>query len=254
MIQVKERTGQAQFAFRSFPGSVGSWFEFTINKMSEKKRYFKEVQKFSPHVMKTKVFMLMRRVDSSKKPWYERRVGDEIIHNPMENTSTVFHEAYVMELMDGIIGDIKVAGKRVKFSKFNWPKHEHHAAFQGFITDYSWYVNSKKFNLDWRDYKGDNVGYVSVEKDTFMGKKVSDYQYWHYQVANYDIYIPVGKYTIKRIDPDQMQFTGKRFIRDWQKDFEDSAKKLGVSVKGYLKRFALPAGVPEDKILHVPKI
>ena len=204
--------------------------------------------------MKTKVFMLMRRVDSSKKPWYERRVGDEIIHNPMENTSTVFHEAYVMELMDGIIGDIKVAGKRVKFSKFNWPKHEHHAAFQGFITDYSWYVNSKKFNLDWRDYKGDNVGYVSVEKDTFMGKKVSDYQYWHYQVANYDIYIPVGKYTIKRIDPDQMQFTGKRFIRDWQKDFEDSAKKLGVSVKGYLKRFALPAGVPEDKILHVPKI
>ena len=159
----------------------------------------------------------------------------------MENTSTVFHEAYVMELMDGIIGDIKVAGKSAKFSKFNWRKHEHHAAFQGFITDYSWYVNAKKFN-SLRDYKGDNVGYVSVEKDTFMGKKVSDYQYWHYQVANYDIYIPVGKYTIKRIDPDQMQFTGKRFIIDWQKDFEDSAKRLGVSVKDYLKRFARPQG------------
>lgn len=214
--------------------------------------------------MKATPFMLGVKLIEQPGFWFEKRhpKGNEkgFAANPYRDRKDLersYYEAQLLELMDGVLSDrFELNGQKVDFANYNWPGSPYANNYLSFVIGHMSYVNGKKFNLSWGDFKYRNVGYLKVEKDTFAGKKVSNYDYWHYQVDGFDIYIPTGKATIKRIDPDDMTFgrATTDYKGHWKESFTRGAKALGISLQKYLERFALPAGVPKSKVLTVPKI
>ena len=103
------------------------------------------------------------------------------------------------------------------------------------------------------DSKPKNWALAPVEKDQFLGQSVAKFKYWHYKTPEHDLYIPVGKFTLKRIDPDDMNSATRgrskrltaeqleaRLAKRWRDFFTTIAKELKTTQKKLLEKFKDP--------------
>lgn len=105
----------------------------------------------------------------------------------------------------------------------------------------------ESYNIQMYDHKRRNILYKKLdENDQFRGKKMVDYDYWHYTVEEYHFYLPKPEYLIKFADYDSwkvLTFTDKCVEKhSWL-----SPKNL-TELSG---RFPKPGGIDDTKILKL---